>query len=243
MPEPRIAFFDIETAPTRGWVWKNYEDNLIGTDKDWYILSFAVKWAHQKKVSIYALPDYPGYKRDKECDKALVKDLWRMMDNADIIVAHNGDAFDIKKSNARFIAHGLQPPAPYKSIDTLKIARRHFKFSSNRLNDLGVALNLGKKLPHTGSHLWFGCMSGDPKSWAVMRRYNIQDVKLLERVYYRIRPWTSSHPNLNLYTDGDDCPVCQGDNIQRRGFMVKLSAKRQRFQCGDCGHWFSGAIV
>src|ERR1019366_3081154 len=119
---------------------------------------FAVKWSHEKQVRTYALPDYPGYKRDKESDKALVKELWRMMNDADIIIAHNGDGFDIKKSNARFIIHGLLPPATYKTIDTLKIARRHFKFGSNKLNDLGVTLGLGKKLPHTGAHLWFGCM-------------------------------------------------------------------------------------
>ena len=234
---------DIETAPTRGWVWTNYEANLIGTDRDWYILSFAVKWAHEKKVRTYALPDYPGYKRDKESDRALVKDLWRMMDAADIIVAHNGDSFDIKKSNARFIIHGLQPPSTYKTIDTLKIARSRFKFGSNKLNDLGVTLGLGKKLPHTGAHLWFGCMAGDPKSWSVMRRYNAQDVRLLERVYYRIRPWATNHPKMTLYTDGDGCPTCQSDNIQKRGTMVKLNSKRHRYHCQDCGTWFSGAKV
>lgn len=54
MPVPRVAFYDIETAPTRGWVWRNYEDNLIATDKDWYMLSFAVRWMGEKKIRTYA---------------------------------------------------------------------------------------------------------------------------------------------------------------------------------------------
>lgn len=243
MPEPRVAFYDIETAPTRGWVWTNYEANLISTDRDWYILSFAVKWAHEKKIRTYALPDYPGYKRDKECDKALVKDLWKVFNSADLLIGHNSIAFDTKKSNARFLVNGLSPPSPYKQFDTLREARSRFKFGSNKLNDLGVALRVGRKLPHTGAHLWFSCMAGDPKSWALMKRYNARDVELLYAVYAKLRPWATNHPNMNLYMDGDDCPTCQSDNIQRRGTMVKLNSKRHRFHCQDCGAWFSGAKV
>jgi DNA polymerase elongation subunit (family B) len=216
---------------------------VIRTDKDWYILSFAWKWAHEKRVVTHALPDFPSYSRDKECDKQLVEKLWELMDEADIIIAHNGDAFDAKKANARFVVHGLRPPSPVKTIDTLKIARRHFKFSSNRLNDLGGYLNLGKKLPHTGAHLWFGCMAGDEKSWRIMRKYNAQDVTLLCRVYERLKPWAANHPNLTIWNDIEGCPVCQSRRVQRRGVMVKVAAKRHRYQCNDCGHWFSGKKI
>jgi hypothetical protein len=44
------------------------------------------------------------------------------MDEADIICAHNGDAFDIKKINSRLITNGFKPPSPFKTIDTLKAA-------------------------------------------------------------------------------------------------------------------------
>jgi uncharacterized protein YprB with RNaseH-like and TPR domain len=237
---PKILFFDIETAPTRGWVWRNYEDNLLKTDQDWYMLSYAYKWADSEDIFVRALPDYPNFKKNMECDKALVTDLWALLNEADIIVAHNGDAFDIKKTNARLIINGLNPPATYKTIDTLKIARRHFKFSSNRLNELGQYLGVGEKLPHTGAHLWFGCMRGEPESWELMKKYNIQDVRLLEKVYYKLRGWMTNHPNVNLYDHTDGCPKCQSTNVYKRGFEVKLSSKRQRFQCQDCGGWFSG---
>jgi RNase_H superfamily len=236
---PKILLFDVENAPTRGWVWNNYQDNLIKTDHDWYLLSFAYKWAHENSVKICALPDYSRYKRNKEDDRELCRDLWKVFDEADIVIAHNCDRFDVRKANARFLVHGMKPPSGYKTIDTLKVARRYFKFNSNKLNDLGAYLGLGEKLPHTGAHLWFGCMEGDIDSWELMKRYNIQDVRLLEKVYYRMRPWITNHPNLNLYTFSEGCPKCRSQHVQKRGFEMRLTTKRQRYQCQDCGGWFS----
>ena len=243
MAEPRIALFDIETAPTRGWVWTNYEANLISTDKDWYMLSFSYKWHGEKKITTYALPDFAGYRSNKECDKALIKKLWAVFDEADILVGHNSKSFDTKKANARFLVNGLRPPSPYKQVDTLQIARSRFKFGSNKLNDLGVALGVGKKLPHTGAHLWFSCMAGDPKSWKLMKRYNARDVELLAAVFEKLRPWCPNYPNMNLYNGGAGCPTCRSNNVQRRGVMVKLNSKRHRFHCQDCGAWFSGKPI
>ena len=46
---------------------------------------------------------------------------------------------------------------------------------------------------------------------------------------------------ITVYSEGDGCPTCQSDNIQRRGVMVKTNTRRHRFHCQDCGSWFSGA--
>jgi uncharacterized protein YprB with RNaseH-like and TPR domain len=242
--KPRIAFLDIETAPSLGYFFDKWkEGNIIATKCDWYMLSFAVKWDGSKRVKTYALPDYPLFKKDKENDCELVKDLYGIFDQADILIAHNGDRFDIRKSNARFIQHGLKPPSPYKTIDTLKIARQKFKFDSNRLNDLGQSLRVGKKLPHTGVHLWLSCMAGHAPSWRLMRRYNARDVELLERVYQKLKPWANNHPNINLYTRGHGCPTCQSPRVTMRGLNYGKSVVRQRFKCHDCGASFSGGIV
>lgn len=243
MGKPRILYFDIETAPCLGWAWGIWEQNLIDLKKSWYVLCFAYKWDGEKRIHTKALPDYRGYKKDTECDRALTKDLWKLFDEADIIVAHNGDRFDVKKSNARFAFHGLKPPTPYKTIDTLKIARRNFAFLSNKLNDLGAYLKVGRKLPHTGWSLWRGCMLGDAKSWRLMRRYNARDVELLEKVYQRLRPWHTTHPNLNAYKEKPNplaCPVCESVHTRKGGFNVSKVRKVQRHICQDCGHWFTG---
>jgi uncharacterized protein YprB with RNaseH-like and TPR domain len=242
--EPRIAFIDIETAPSLGFFFDKWkENNIIATKCDWYMLSFAVKWFGEKRVRTYALPDYGLFKRDKENDRELIKDLHAVFDEADILIAHNGDRFDIRKSNARFIQHGLKPPSQYKTIDTLKVARRYFKFDSNRLNDLGQSLGVGKKLPHTGSHLWLSCMAGVPSAWRIMRRYNARDVELLERVYEKLKPWAVTHPNLNLYSGRIACPTCQSTHFKKRGLHYLKSTVRQRMLCLDCGTAWSGETI
>ncbi len=244
---PKILLFDIESAPARAYVWgdRKWETDVIEFISLPFILSFAYKWLGEKKIHVRALPDFAGYKRNKECDKALLASLHTLKDEADIVVAHNGDKFDLRFANTRAAIHNLLPPEPYRSVDTLKIARKHFKFPSNKLDDLGQFLGVGRKLPHTGKDLWFRCMDGDPKAFALMRRYNATDVALLERVYLKLRPWTTTHPRLSLYTRNfDACPVCQSKQIVHKGRNYLTSGWKQRFKCNSCGHRFvAGPII
>lgn len=239
---PKIILIDLETSPSLSWVFGFYETNVIAVEKDWRILSFAWKELGGNKTYVRALSDYPKYKRDIDDDKTLVLDLWKVIDEADIIIAHNGDKFDLPKANARFIYHGLNPPSPYKTIDTLKIARRNFKFDSNRLDDLVRYLKIGKKLATEGfKNTWLGCLKGDLKAWKIMCRYNVHDVDLLEEVYLRLRSWTGTHPNLDNFTKTGNCPVCQSNKIQRRGWNVSKTGKKERLHCQSCSAWFTGS--
>lgn len=238
---PKILLIDIETAPSLGYVWGKWEQNVIEFKEDWYMLSFAFKWLGDKKVQARILPDYPFYKKNPYNDKYLIEELWRLFDEADIIIAHHGDGFDVKKSNARFITHNLTPPSPYKTIDTLKIARRYFKFDSNKLDDLAQYLKIGRKAAHEGKNTWLGCMTGDMKSWGIMKKYNAHDVTLLEEVYLRLRGWASTHPNLDNFTKNGNCPNCQSPQLQRRGWNVAKTGKRSRLHCQKCGAWSSGS--
>lgn len=243
MPAPKIAFFDIETAPSLGYYFDRYkEGNIISTKAPWYMLSFSVKWYGHKKPKTYCLCDYPRFTKNKEDDRDLVKDLWKVFNEADILIAHNGDRFDIRKANARFVVHGLKPPAPYKSIDTLKIARRHLKFDSNRLDAIGGYLRVGRKIPHTGVHLWLKCMAGDRRAWGLMRRYNAQDVDLLERVYLKLRAWSPTHPDITLLTGADGCPTCESHRVTGQGVKRMKTGVRQQFKCLDCGSWHSKPV-
>ncbi len=241
--KPKIILLDLETAPTLAYVWQLYEADAISVKKDWFILSFSTKELGSKKSMTRCLVDYPAtYKKDAQDDSALVDSLWRVMDEADVIIAHNGDKFDIRKANARFIYHDLKPPSPYRTVDTLKIARKHFKFDSNRLNDLAEYLKIGRKLPHQGfKNTWLGAMSGIASAWNVMRRYNKHDIDLLEKVYLRIRGWATTHVNLENYTKDGNCPNCQTAGLQHRGFIYSKPGKKQRLFCRACGAWSSGS--
>lgn len=235
----KTLIYDIETSPNFGAYFQLYkENNIVWTSKHWYMLSFAWKWLGEKKIYCKALPDYSLYKKDPENDLLLVKDLWQLFNEADIIIAHNGVAFDTKKTNARFIHHKLKPPEPYHEIDTKLIAKKHFKFDSNKLDDLGDYLGVGRKLQTGGFILWKECLEGKEKAWNTMKRYNKGDVDLLEKIYLCMRPYIKNHPNTALM-DGElsACPNCGSKNIIRKGFAFNRATVMQRYKCTDCGAW------
>lgn len=243
----KILLLDIETAPSLGYVWGKYDQDVIEFERDWYILAFSCQWLEDEDVSTYALPDFDGYLHTEYNDVNLVNKLWYYLDAADIVVAHNGDSFDIKKANARFLIHKLGQPAPFKTVDTLKIARKNFKFDSNRLADLCAYLGIGGKVPHVGFALWKGCMAGDEEAWKIMREYNAQDVRLLKEIYLRLRPWCN-HPDVNAFDAVPDdsryaCTACASTNVQSRGVAVARTRRYQRLHCQDCGKWFQGDII
>jgi uncharacterized protein YprB with RNaseH-like and TPR domain len=234
----RVVFYDIETAPSLGYYFDLYkEGNIVSTVQSWFMLSFAYKVQGEKKIHYHCLADYPGYNKDKTDDKALVADLHRLVfSSADCLVGHNIDRFDSRKAKARFLAHGLAPPPPVKTIDTLKLARRVFKLDSNRLAAVGEYLGLGGKAVTTGWKLWEACIAGDRAAWKQMGIYNKRDVDLLEQVYDRLAPWQPTAP----YLGAAGCPSCYSDRVQQRGFNISRSGKRPRFHCQDCSHWFAG---
>ncbi len=245
MPEPRTLLFDLETAPSLGYFYDRYkEGNILEVVQEGFILSFAYKWLDEKAVRVRALPDFPSYQKNKQCDRALMGELWELMDAADIIVAHNADRFDIRWAHARFLANGLTPYNPAKSVDTLKIARRHFKFGSNKLDDLGHYLGVGRKLFTLGRDILLGAVAGNRRCWADLKKYNAQDVLLLERVYLKLRPWATNHPNLSYISRRVACPVCQSKRAVHKGWLYYKLGKRQRQKCLDCGHrYVTGAII
>ena len=238
----RMAYLDIENSPNLGYIWGKYEQNVIAYDREWNMMSFAYQWEGEKKVHCYALPDFPRYKKDRFDDSQLVGKLWEVFDEADIIIAHNGDRFDIRKSNTRFMKHDFIPPSHYDSIDTLKAARKIGFFNSNKLGDLATFLGIGQKLKTGGFDLWLDCQAGDEAAWAKMRRYNKQDVALLREVYYKLRPWMKNHPNITLDEDKPMlCPACGSADVMPRGWRYLKSYVRRQYRCMDCGKSPQGA--
>lgn len=247
MRQPKILFFDIETAPILGDVWGLWKNNvgLNQIRRDWFMLSWAAKWAHEDEIMSDSLPEHPAYLDDKVDDLFICFSLWELLDEADIVVGHNGNKFDIPKVNARFIKHGLGPTSPYRKVDTLLEARKNFRFTSNKLEHLGDFLKVGKKMKHQGHDLWTGCIQGDMDAWETMVKYNRQDIVVLEGVYYKLLPWMQNHPNLGLYVDEEDtvCPKCGGKHIQWRGYAYTAAGRYHRFRCNSCGGWGRGTLM
>ena len=227
--KPKVSLVDLETTANQGFYWgQNYETGIIETTDYWKILSYAVKWLDSKKTIVR------GWIDTKD-EFGLVKELWKLLDEADCVVAHNGKKFDIKKCNAKFAFYHLGPPSPYKVIDTLTEARKYLSLPSYRLNDIADYFGLGHKIEHEGWPLWKRCIAGEPKAWAKMKRYNKHDVILLEKLYLELRPFMATHPQLGHFF-GTACPKCGGD-LQSRGFEYTKVGKYRKFSCKSCGGW------
>jgi len=230
----KIGILDIETKPIKAYCWGLWKQN-IGLNQiidDWGILTFSFKWLGSPEV-------YWDSLLASGSEKQLLENLWEFLDEADIIVAHNGDRFDINKINAKLLEYGIKPYSPIKSIDTLKVAKSRFAMTSNKLAYISKYLGFEGKMETGGMQLWIDCMNGCKKAYKKMVDYNIQDVIELEKVYEKLLPWISNHPNLALYNGEDlpSCPKCGGKHIHFRGYTYTGVSKFRRFQCQDCGGW------
>lgn len=230
--QPRILFLDVETQPDLVWTWGVYQENAIAVKEHWQLLSFSAEWLGGGTITL-GRDDFPG--RD---DKELTKALWQLLDEADIVVAHNGISFDLKKITARFIAHRLPKPSPYKIVDTKVELKKVAAFSSNKLDWMAKQLGLGEKKKHEGWPLWEGCINGDAACWKRMKSYNRHDVILLKKLYLELQPWMEQ-PNAGLWSGELRCPnpACGSAMLQKRGVQRSKTRMYQRFQCAKCGAW------
>lgn len=233
---PKILLLDIETVMMEAYIWfqgkQRISDNQI--IKDWNIVAWAAKWLFDTE-NIWGIQT-PTEAIERN-DFRLIKEVWKVMDDADIIIGHNLNRFDIRKLNSRFLEYGFMPPSPYKTIDTLKVAKKNFSLSSYKLNFLAKFLGVQGKL-HTDYDLWKQCLQGDPKALKLMSKYNIQDVLVLEDVYVKLRPWIKSHPSLSLYMDVDVpvCENCGSIDIEFKGKYYTTNVNRYKaFRCNECG--------
>jgi len=175
MEKLRTLVFDIETTPITAYVWglKDQNISLNQIVKDWSVMAYGAKWLGEKKVY------YQDTRHDRD-DKKVLQGIWKLLNEADIVITQNGQSFDGPKLNSRFILNGMQPPSPYKHLDTYRIVKRVMEFTSNKLEYLTDKLcTKYKKLHHhafPGMSLWSECLKGNMKAWEEMKTYNIHDV-------------------------------------------------------------------
>lgn len=242
--QPRILLIDIETAPIIAHVWSLWKQDIALNQikSDWHLLSFAAKWLDEPASKII----YQDQRNSTniEDDTKLLKKVWELIDSADILLTHNGKKFDLKRLNSRFILHGFKPPSNVKHIDTYELSKKHFDFTSNKLEYLTNKLcKKYKKQTHQkfpGFSLWRECLAGNKSAWKEMETYNKYDILSLEELYHKLAPWDSSI-NFNIYTDDNDIACnCGSTEFQHRGFTYTKIAKYQRYQCKECGSWTRG---
>lgn len=240
-PTLRVLLLDIENAPMMSHHWGVWKQNIgqpmrIDGDRS-YMMSIAMKWLGEDKIHYF--------ESRTEDDSELVRATLTFLDEADIVIAHNGKSFDMRKINAYAILNDLKPPSPYRQIDTLLEARKHFMFERNTLSYIADALNCSPKLEHAkfqGFALWKECMAGNEEAWAEMKKYNIQDIRTLEEVYLKMRPYIKGHPNVVTTANSikHRCTACGSHDLREDGYSVTNVSKFQRYKCGECGSFSRG---
>lgn len=236
----KVLVWDIETAPTLSYHWGRWKVNIGQPNvvQEGYLLTWAAKWLGSDvimsdSVHLHNTRDELGKPNDYE----VCKSIWELLDEADVIVAHNGDRFDLPTVYARLAYHGFAPPHPSKCIDTLKIAKKNFRFPSNRLDALAEYLRVPHQKIKTDFGLWRGCMEGDLDSYESMVEYNNMDVQVLEEVYLKLRAFDKSAPNLSLYNPtGELSCLCGSHNLTPTGRVVTTAVSVfDTHRCNDCG--------
>jgi hypothetical protein len=231
----RTLLLDIETSPNTAYVWSLWKETipLARLIESSEVLCWSAKWYGEKDVF------FDSIHRNKS--SVMLENIHELLDQTDAVVHYNGSQFDIPCLNKEFLQYGMFPPAPYKQIDLLQVARKQFRFPSNKLDYVANKLGLGKK-EETNFMLWVDCMNGNSEAWKKMESYNRNDVILFEKLYDRFKPWIRGIANQGLYReDSLVCPTCGSDSYTRRGYTYTASCKYQRYQCKSCGGWFRGA--
>ena len=237
---PKVLLFDLETSPMLSYHWDMYDQNINPNFvvHDWFLLTWSAKWLLKGKM-------YHDKLTPAEClahdDSRIVKSLWQMIDEADVIIAHNLKKFDEKKMKNRFLINGLMPPSPYQTIDTYLQVRNNFPFSSNKLDYINMRLGISRKI-ETDYTLWLDCMKGKARAFSDMQKYNDGDVMCLEELYLIIRPYIKSHPNIGLFFDdgklASRCSACgeelTGSNSMDKPYRTQVGVF-STYRCPRCG--------
>jgi hypothetical protein len=236
--KPKILLYDIEVTPNELYAWpvaRKYELQALRFKKRWEILSIAYQWVGQKKVTVIS-------REGEKDDKKLLLRFRDVLEQADVAVTHNGKKSDAPRIKTRMSFHHIKPIIHAAMVDTCEAARRNFSFDGNSLEDLADFFGIGRKLPHPGLDMWFGCMADDPAAWRQMRKYNVHDVHpLLSGVYERLRPWIENHPNVSFIVNGNrlGCTACGSTNLRKNGMRYSASGAQQKVECLDCGQPFT----
>lgn len=227
----RVLFWDTEYTPNMGYFWGLWDQNISPSfvDDTQRMLCFGVK-EYRKPTRVV----------DERAGRVeMLTDLRDTLTEADLVVSWNGAKYDTRMANREFVKEGLTPPAPYKEVDLMRVAKRRFAFASNKLDFVARELGVGRKMDTGGFDLWRGVMAGDEKAWAKMRRYQKRDVDLLEKLFDVLKPWIRMpHPVTDR--DGLVCRNCGGTHLQSRGVERTLQGEYPRYQCMSCGTWNRG---
>lgn len=234
---PRVLIVDIETWPILARVWGTRDQNvaLNQIKTDWSILSWSAKWRGEKKIFYYDT----GKQRDLRDDKKILKPLWDLLNQADIVVGQNSDRFDVPRIFSRFLFHKIKNRRLPEFIkqDTYKMAKK-FHLTSYKLEYMAKYFGLKHHKMVTrkfvGQELWNGCEDRNPKAWAEMRKYNPQDILATEELFEVLLPHDKK-VNYSVFDPNNERCSCGSFALIKYGIKPRNGGLYQKYICQNCG--------
>lgn len=244
MITPKILLYDIETSLQPVAVFQLAGNDWIQPENilaERHLISVCWRWYGEKIVhSVSLLDDPKRFAKDPHDDKHVAQVFHKVLQEANVLVGHNSDSFDFRYLKTRMLVHGLPVLPPISSLDTYKVAKKHFMLNSNKLDYIAKLLKVGGKLD-TPKGLWLDVLRGDRKAIKTMVEYNKHDVVVLESVFKKLQPYMDNHTNRELF-GGTGCPRCGSLKVQSRGLHRAISRVYRRFQCQSCKGWFRSVV-
>ena len=226
-------FFDIETSPMVFWGWRCGQqymrpDQIID---NWKVICIGYKWQHEDQV--YALQW-----DDEQGEKEMLKKFIKILGEADEIIGHNIDRFDLPKIRTRAIYNAELAYSNYRTLDTLKKARKYFSFPSNKLDELGKYLGVGQKMETGGSDLWKEvAFENNREALDKMVAYCKQDVILTEDVFSVMMPYIDHNTNHAVLKRLDKwhCPECTSEKVELSHTQTTpMGYIKRHMKCNKC---------
>lgn len=234
----RRLFWDIETSPnivlafTAGFGLNINHDAIVQERK---IICIGYKWEGESKVTVLRWDE-------NQDDRAMLEAFVKIADEADEMVHHYGNHFDMPWFRTRILKHRLPPIPVYKTVDTKALASKYFYFNSNKLDYISDFLGHGKKLK-TDFDLWKKIlMDKCQKSLDYMCRYCGIDVRRLEAVYNDFAPFVPVRTHVGVITGGEKwmCPRDGSTNVKTSKVRTTATGTVQyQMKCLDCGGYYS----
>ena len=179
----KVLIYDIETSPNIGWFWRSGYKQNVGPHqiiKERAVICVSYQWLGDNQV-------YNLTWDDKQDDRFLIEQFVEVLNESDLIVAHNGDRFDLKWLKTRALFHRIPMLPKYNQFDTLKVAKSKLYLNSNRLDYIAKFLGYEGKI-NTTPDLWDKVvMKNDRKALNEMLDYCDEDVRQLTKVYNELK--------------------------------------------------------
>lgn len=231
-----VLILDIErmkgTATIEFWDLGDFKNRRIHADDvTLWPRTICAAWNWYSDTKVHFAAEWETGGRD-----GMLRAIWDAYDKAQIVVGHNLAGFDSRKLATEWAERGWGKPSPWKTVDTLKVARRELGAESNTLDALCKRFGIVAKTDRYDVEVARQACAGNKAAQRKIKAYNVGDISATRGLYDFLRPWDASHPHSVISTTDDrpTCNSCWGDQLTPNGYALANLILYRLYRCA-CG--------